>query len=147
VLISPLFNIDADFTNFRLRIRSKYKFNGLKHSLEWMLNDAYDPILRRIYIVPIAKMPTLFFKMASEQPDAYWRTAAEIPDYWFLPAEQFNQQIATDYEFTIYVHASTPFNVAELLAMVQQYRMYGLRPRVVRFGIGPEIEAASDYFL
>lgn len=144
VLTRPLRTIDVPFLAFRQEIRYEYKFNGTKKSLEWMLNDTYDPVLRRIYIVPTNKQRIVFLKTANEIPEIFMRTSAEIPNIYLKTAEFFNQQLQTNYEFTIYVHAAISFNAAEMLALVEIYRYAGLRPRIVTYagpgGVETEIE-------
>lgn len=147
VLLAPLRSIDVQFLAFRKEIRHEYKYSGTKYGLESLLNDKYDPILRRIYIIPTEKQRIVFLKTAFEIPEIFMRSAAETPNLFLKTAENFNQQLATSYEFTIFVHAAITFVPAEMIALVDIYRFAGLRPRIVTYGGGlPEVEIPIGEF-
>ena len=49
-LVKPIQVINTDFLAFIRRIRYRIRFNGQVIYLEHLLNDFYDPTLRRIYL-------------------------------------------------------------------------------------------------
>lgn len=137
--------IDIDFQELRNEITAEYKFNGLKHSIEWLLNDRYDPIERRIHIVVVTKIPILFLKEDGEQPDAFLQEDGTVSGYYVWEPEDINAASILNYEMKIRVHTEISFDVNELLALIEPYRIAGVRPAVFTYGLGSEEEVDEDY--
>jgi hypothetical protein len=127
----PLIPNDVQLAHEAEAINHQYKFNGLKHSLEWMLNDTYDALQRRIYITPLAKPPVYFWLDEAEQPVVFWGDEADTPVGNWLDEENFNAVAQTTYEFTIYIPFDVVFIPAEVFEKVSVYRFAGLRPRIM----------------
>lgn len=142
-LLAPFGKINEWLAELRALLTEEYRWNGTVHSLEKQLNDFYDPVLRRIYITMANKLPIYFWKDEGEQPDLYWKDEGDVMDGYWLDTDQFNEQQATGWEFTIYIHASTSFIPEQLLEKVEIYRWAGYRPRLVRYGIGIEEEVET----
>jgi hypothetical protein len=144
-LIKPIRSIDTDFQTLRDEVTHEYGYNGLKHSLEALLNDGWDAIDRGIYIETVDKLPMLFIKDDGEQPDAYLKDDGEIPDYFIWDAVDVNSSIQVNYEFKVMVPAALEFIPEEMLELLDVYRFAGLRPRIFTFGIGVATEINSPY--
>jgi len=147
VLLKPLRTISDWFDELRAAIIVEYRYNGLLHSLENLLNDNYDPIDRQIHIITVNKLPIWFYQDESEQPTWYWKNEADTPDWYWLDEADFNGIEQTNYEFTIRIPVEISFIPEEILELVEIYRFAGLRPRIVTFGIGiPDEEVETDYY-
>lgn len=139
-LTYPLTIIDSDFSQFRDEIDEKYDWNGLKHSLEWLLNDRYDPVLRRIYIVVHETPAVAYWIDDYELGDTLWIDDHEMASLYWMDEEDYNAIVPIDYEFTIRVWPGIEIDVQEVLDLVNRYRFAGLRPRVVWYGDMGEID-------
>jgi hypothetical protein len=144
-LTKPLRSIDEDFEELRDEITAQYGYNGLKHSLEKLLNDRWDPVERDIYIEVVQKLPVLFIKDDGEQPDAYLKDDVQIADYFTWDADDVNNTLQVDYEFKIVIPVSVSFIPEEVIDAVNLYRFAGLRPRIFTLGIGGQVEVAEDF--
>lgn len=145
-LTHPVNDINEQFAYLRKEIAEEYKFNGLKHSLEWLMNDTYDPINRGIYI-DVHDQPAIYFASEAFQLPpinsvySYELNAVyshELNGYYALTAEEFNDVANNQYEFTVMVPINVPINVPEAYSLLDKYRFAGLRPRIVHFD-GDEI--------
>jgi len=145
VLVTPLKGIQNLFEQLRLAIAEEYRWNGLVHSLEKLLNERYDPINQAIYILTNTKLPIWYWKDEAETPDWYWKDEGDTLDFFWLDEAVFNAESATKYEFTIYVPPALSFVPSEMLELVDIYRFAGFRPRIVT--IGTEIEFETDYYI
>lgn len=146
--------IDDKFALHREEVRGQYEYNGLIHSMEWNLNDKFDPVLRRIYITVVDKIPVLFLRDDGEQPEAYLQDDGQIADYFVWDPEDINETTLVDYEFRVMVHAAiwSGQSVLEMsnsmLEMLSVHRFGGLRPRIFRYGAGEvEEEVETTYEL
>ena len=132
-LLKPQRTLDVEFEELRDEIIQQYNFNGLKHSIEWLLNDRYDTTLRRIEIVALLKTPFSYWQDESDVPLHYWSAPPDSPTLFWLSEDDWLAASTTDYEFTIRVPEAVEFNAAELILTVETYRWAGLRPRLVTF--------------
>lgn len=145
-LIKPVRSIASDFAQLRDEIYEENRWNGTKPSLEKLLNDRYDPLLRRIEILDVEKDPVLYYQNGTEQPEAYYTSGAEQPVYYYRGAEQVNDLLLKDYEMKVRIHVSITFIPEEVLELIETYRYAGVRPKIFTYGFGPEDEEVETTF-
>lgn len=146
VLIKPVRTIDGLFAQLRDEIFEFFRWNSLKFSLEKLLNDRYDPLLRRIEIVDVVKEPVLFYRSGNEEPDAHYRSGLEAAEYFYRSGTDLLDADTIDYEMKIRVHTEIPFVPEELLELVNNYRYAGIRPKIFTYGIGQEDDPVETTF-
>lgn len=133
-LCYPLVLLRDEFAAFRTLINDQYKYNGTVHSMECMLNDKYDPVLRRIYIIVHDNPLVSFAQNSFEQPSVFAVPAYQESGHYAMTAEEFNAVAVLDYEFTIRVWPSINIDFDEALELVNRYRWAGKRPRIIWYG-------------
>lgn len=109
----------------------QYKFNGLKHSLEWLLNDAYDPLNRRIYITVDEQQPVMYCQNEDEAAIDHCSNEEELSPHWCLNE---NEGINYLHEFVINIPSNITFNAVTIFEMVDLYRYAGRRPAIRTYG-------------
>ena len=135
-LVKPLVRLANEFEDFRELIISENRWNGTTASLSKMLNDKYDPILRRIKLYNVVKKPLLFYRSGNEKPDAYYQEGEESAVYHYRSANEAYDLSLLSYELIVRVHAQVVMVPEEMLELIERYRYAGIRPRLFRYGIG-----------
>lgn len=107
---------------------------GQHLSLEWRLNDLYDPVLRRIYItendIP-AVWQTWYLQGEDDPINKVWYLQGEfnpVPEIWYLQSETVNKN-----HFTINIPTSITFIEAVLRGQVDPYVVNGYNYNIVTF--------------
>lgn len=135
VLCCWLEHIQSDFEGWRERqIIGQYRYNGLIHSLEMMLNDGWDNITRRIYITVADQAPAYYHLGDGAPPIVQYATEGELTGYYHLA----DGAIAEVYEYEFLVHwpVSLSFDPESVFAKLDLYRYAGRRPAIRLFGPG-----------
>lgn len=144
VLLSWLRVIHLQFLAWRTdEVLAQYRFNGLIHSLEWMLNDRFDAIERRIYITVVDQVPTYYHLSQGDPPAVAYSTEGMMTGYYHL-----DQDAVTDpylYEFLVHVPADVVFNTTVMFALLDLYRYAGRRPAIRQFGPGDSTVSITLY--
>lgn len=129
-----LWRIDAHFfIPLRQRVALEYRYNGLVHSLEWMLNDRFDPALRRIYINTLAQLPYLYYRSLGEPPQSYYANAGNPTGFYHFDLSEFTLTPPYRYEFRINVPDALGITPKAVFEAVDTYRYAGCRPAVRSF--------------
>ncbi len=136
VLIKPVRTIDGLFSQLRDEIFEFFRWNSLKFSLEKLLNDRYDPLLRRIEIVDVVKEPVLFYRSGNEEPEVYYTSGLETAEYFYSSGASNAPADTAGFEMKIRIHVSIPFVAEEVLELVDRYRYAGVRPQLFTYGVG-----------
>lgn len=99
-----------------------YEINhtGQVISLQAVLNDAFDTMLRRIEIIDDVNRDPIYIRTNAENEPIYLSTVAEnAPVYLYTNAEGEGGW----YDFIIKVPIGTMFNVARMQALINKYRL------------------------
>ncbi len=129
VLASWLSRIHTDFLSWRqLTILPEYRYNGLVHSLERMLNDRYDIIQRRIFIKVAFQEPVLYHIADGQPAVASHFGEGQLTGYYHLDDGALVEPYL--FEFMIHVPADVPFTADQMFADVDVYRYAGRRPAI-----------------
>lgn len=127
-LLKPLELIHGLFLTHRDTVNATYRYNGLKHSLENLLNDTYDAVLRRIYITVSPQVPVLHCTDEAEPVAAWCQDEEELSGFWCTDEAEGAVYL---HEFSINVPVSLVVNYDELFALVDIYRYAGRRPNIL----------------
>ncbi len=145
-LTMPLAEFDIEFQKLRGRTNEKYDWNGLIHSMEWQLNDRFDPILRRIYIVVHDTPAVGSWVDDYETGNHLWIDDHEMSSIHWMDTVEYNAIVPINYEFTVRVWIGISIDLNEVIEIVDRYRFAGLRARVVWLGEIGEIEPEIPEF-
>jgi len=87
-LIKPVALLHSDFISFRKDSLYKVRHNSQIVYMEAMLNDNFDPILRRIRIVnTVFKVPVYFYEPQESREVWFYRPEDNRPVYFSEPNE------------------------------------------------------------
>lgn len=132
VLVSWLAKMHQDFLAWRTEaVLAEYRFNGLIHSLERMLNMHYDALLNRIYITVVQQYPVLYHADDGQLAGTAMATEGNLTGYYYLPDGAVPQPYL--YEFLVHVPASISFNAQGMFERLDLYRYAGRRPAIRRY--------------
>ena len=109
------------------QLTAEYGYNGLKHSLERLLNDRWDAVERRIYITIPDQTPSLYCQDIEEPGTAWYDDVEELSAYHFQDIEEGG---IYDHEFVVHIPAVVEFLPAEVFALLEVYRYAGRRPKI-----------------
>lgn len=144
-LLKPLVKLADEFTSFRDQILEENRWNGTTASLSKMLNDKYDPILRRIKLQNVIKKPLLFHRSGNEQPDGYYQEGDSNAVYHYRSANEAYDLSLLSYELIVKVHAHVVFVPEEMLQLIERYRFAGIRPKLFKYGFGVEAPIETTF--
>jgi hypothetical protein len=135
VLCSWVNRIHNKFLEWRTsEILAEYKYNGLLHSLERMLNDRYDGVQRRIYITVTPQVP-VYYHLGDGQPaHVHYATEGMLTGYYHLDDGAVAELY--EHEFMVHVPGGLGFDPNLMFADLDLYRYAGRRPALRLFGIG-----------
>jgi hypothetical protein len=140
-LIKPVRSIDSGvFPELRAAVYEQYRWNGSKNSILKLLNNRYDPILRRIKLELVPKTPVLFYKGGNEQQDAFYTSGAVVEEYFFRDIDTVNTATDLPYEVKVLFWETTTFNPQLVLELLDTYRLAGIRPALFSYNLDTEIE-------
>lgn len=125
---------DSSFAPLRAEVSEEYGYGGLLHGLEWVLNDRFDPVLRRIEITHHPKLPLLHYRDAGEAPVAFFGDAGAPSPYYFLDAATLNTWQPFPFEFSVKLPDDAGGGPQAVFDLLDVYRFAGLRPRIVMWG-------------
>lgn len=129
VLASWLERIQDDFLVWREGVvLAQYRYNGLLHSLERLLNDRYDPVERRIYIDVVDQVPGYWFLEDGQPAIASLLEDGALSGYAYLDDGEMPELYT--HEFTVHVPAALAFNPDQVFSLLDTYRYAGRRPAI-----------------
>lgn len=132
VLLSWLSRIHQDFLAWRTdTIIAEYRFNGLIHSLERLLNERFDALSQRIYITVVDQYPVLYHAEDGQLATTAMAEAGQLTGYYHLPDGAVAQPYL--YEFLVHVPADITFTPTVMFDLLDIYRFAGRRPAIRRF--------------
>lgn len=132
VLLSWLGRIHNDFLLWRTNtIIEEYRFNGLIHSLERLLNERYDSTLNRIYITVVDQYPVLYHAADGTPATTSMAVEGQLMGYYHLPDGAVPQLYV--YEFLVHVPADLTFVPKVMFDLLDIYRYAGRRPAIRRY--------------
>ena len=106
-----------------------YQTGQVAH-LELVLNDRFDPILKRIFIGPGIYPPRVYIYTAAEQKPLYIYTAAENqPVYMYSEGEYINGV----FDFVVNVPNGLPYEETSIAAVVDRYKRDGKNYKIQYF--------------
>lgn len=130
--LSWLKHIHDNFLAWRTdTILAEYRFNGLVHSLERMLNERFDSVDQRIYITVIDQFPVLYHAGDGELATTAMAEVGELTGYYHLPDGAVAQLYL--YEFLVNVPSDITFTPQVMFELLDIYRYAGRRPAIRRF--------------
>lgn len=133
VLLAGVRSIHQVFMAWRQStILDQYRFNGLIHSLEWVLNDRFDALQRRIYITVVDQVPVMYHLGDGEPSATGYQTEGTLTGYYHLATGAVVEPYL--YEFLVNVPAAISFNRQQMFDVLDLYRFAGRRPAIRRFG-------------
>lgn len=127
-LLKPLEYIHNLFLSHRLAVNATYRYNGLLHSHQNLLNDTYDPVLRRIYITVSPQVPIVHYSGEVEPTSLWYQNEEELQSYWYTTEPDGAVYL---HEFSINVPISLLINYNQLFALIDDYRIAGRRPNIL----------------
>ncbi|MCW5900498.1 MAG: hypothetical protein KIT10_14635 [Flavobacteriales bacterium] len=135
VLLAWVGRIQEEFLLWRTEvIIAQYRFNGLMHSLEWVLNDLHDALDRRIYITVVDQAPVMYH-IGDGQPAFHsFVTEGVLTGYYHLETGAVSEPYL--YEFLVHVPAELSFIPSAMFDLLDLYRFAGRRPAIRRFAPG-----------
>lgn len=131
---APVQTVHTELMIVRADIIAQYQYNGLKHSLEAMLNDNYDPVDRRIYITVPGQYEQLWYQETGEQALAFFEETDAVSGFIWMTVPQLVSVQWYAYEFMINIPVLIPIIPAQVFSLVDTYRYAGKRPAIRTFG-------------
>lgn len=129
-LIAPIVTVYQAFLRYRTDKLYQLMITPQVCYLERLLNDKYDFVNRGIYIDdPIQKLPTYLYLAAELKSVHLYLQSEDEPVYLFTDGEAGEYQD----DFIIMVPAIIKFSEAEMLTLVKQYRLAGMKPKIQRY--------------
>lgn len=133
-LLKPLSDLHAAFLIYRDATIKKMRYNGQTCILQELLNDLFDPTLRRIIVLTTydIKLPEYIYTQAENTP-LYVYTQAEYtggtntaPQYYL----QLWSELGVQYDFIVQAAAGslTADQITRLKATVRYYKLAGKKP-------------------
>lgn len=130
-LSARLATLSAHFGAVREDVAREWQYNGLLHSLEWVLNDRFDPVQRRIWLVHPDHPDYTFFGSEEEAPTDFFEDEADPLAHYFFDEADLANAVVFPYEFDINVPEVLGVLPVAVFAVVDTYRFAGRRPRVI----------------
>jgi hypothetical protein len=134
-LVKPIQSLNIRFNALMSRIRYRMRFNGQVMYLKHILNDFYDPVLRRIYLGDgnVLGLPEYIYNRVELRPK-YLRNRSEGIAVPYL-RNRMEYDMAVD--FIVWVPnallSADPELARKIRALVNHYRLSGRRFRVQGF--------------
>lgn len=122
-LVSPLIELHTKFMQYRDRTNYKLDHTAQVFSLEDVLNDAFDVVLRRIYIADGEyTLPVWFYDRADDKPVFFYDRPDDAP-VLFYDRKSLEK---LDVDFTVILPTGLNLPEAEMIrlrALVDFYRL------------------------
>lgn len=155
VLCSWMARIHDEFLVWRQdTIIAEYRFNGLIHSLEWLLNDRFDALDRRIFITVVDQTPVYYHQDQADPTVVVYMDDGQMSGYYHI--DQAMAASNYDYEFLVHVPTSLTLDHERMFQLLDLYRYAGRRPAIRLFdaldqtvalilysGLGPSANAPT----
>ncbi len=130
-LCRMLGTLDVWFGRLRQDVAREWQYNGLAHSLEWALNDKFDPVQRRIRLELPDHLDWTFFGTSEESPSDYFEDVADPLAHYFHDAADLAGAVTYLFEFDIIVPDELGVSPVAIFRHADVYRFAGRRPRVL----------------
>lgn len=113
-------------------ILPQFHYNGMLHSMEWMLNDFFDSVERRIYITVADQVPVMYHLDQSDAPVVRHQEEGSLSGYYHLDESTVVEPYR--YEFLVNVPvALSGVRPRSLFATLDLWRWAGRRPAIRYF--------------
>ena len=127
-LVFPLDVLHIEFLKRRKQNLIKMNFNYQKFSMERRLNDAFDPISRRIEIISAVQYEGVYLYTEAEDDPFFsktrWLYGNEDPIYLRTDAE-----LGSEYDFIVRI-PNTSINMYQLRAEIDFYKLISKRYQI-----------------
>lgn len=122
--------IHTHFLVFRARdIEPLFQYNGLLHSLEWMVNDVFDPVQRRIYITVSPQVPVMYHHDQGDAAVVQFSDEGTLTGYYHLDEGEVHAPYR--HEFVVNVPmALASLNTSWMFELLDRWRWAGRRPAI-----------------
>lgn len=122
VLAGPFISIYNSLLSFRDQIIYKLTITPQVVYLEKMLNDRYDTVQRRIYIMDGQEYAQLFIYMAAELKPLFIYTKAEVakPKNYLYVKGEVGQGT---FDFVVFVPNDVAFDPNEIASLINTYKL------------------------
>lgn len=130
-LIAPLVALKDLFLKSRSGNLYRLSITPQVFSLEKMLNDRYDGLLRRIYITAGRFRRSKFIYTQAEQKPLFIRTKEEMPQTIIYNSS--GETGFVEQSFIIHIPAGMSLNEAEVRSMVDTYKLVTRSFTIIRF--------------
>lgn len=132
-LLKPFRWLYDQFVVFRGIIRDEISRNGQEISLEKILNDRYDPTLKRIYIDDYqATTPVAIWLISELQPITALWLISEIPPGTALELKTIEEHGSLGI-FIVYIPIGLVFDLVILSGLINRYKLAGLQWKIEYF--------------
>jgi hypothetical protein len=129
VLCSWMNRIQQEFMNWRtFRILEEYRFNGLVHSLERLLNNYYDPAQDRIYITVVDQVPVYYHLGDGQAPIVHYAGEGVLSGYYHLDDGAVSELYT--HEFIVHIPMDITIVPKAIFSQLDLYRYAGRRPAI-----------------
>lgn len=125
-------------------ILPEYKYNGLVHSLEWMMNDMYDAVDRRIYITVTPQVPVYYHLTEGDPSVVSHVQEGDLNGYYHLDETDTAEVYRHEFVVNIPVELAA-LNTQEVFDRLDIYRYAGRRP-AIRFFDPSETTVQMVYY-
>ena len=130
-LLAPLRRLGNQLIAFREAIREEISRNGQEINLEKILNDRFDPLLRRIYIEDEqVTTPETVWLINENQVDPTLWLISEIPPGVTLPLKTIEEHGQLG-GFIVWLPTGLVFDLAAMEAILNKYKLAGLHYKIM----------------
>lgn len=127
-------NMQTEFYDFFDRVKYELQFNGQVVMLEHLLNDQFDPALRRIFINSEEQLEKIFIYNVDEsipaEEEIYLynlEDVEETTETYFYNSIEYD----LDNDFTIHVPDGLTFDEIQMIGLVNKYKLVAKRFNIV----------------
>lgn len=134
VFMSQLNTVQMGFNDYFESVKYELQFNGQVIYLEHLLNDRFDPELRRIYINSEEQLQKVFIHNILEsiplEEENYIYNQTDIEDA--TDTHLYNEvEYSLDNDFTIFLPEGLIYNELELRSVVDSYKLAAKRYNLI----------------
>jgi hypothetical protein len=136
ILLHPMKLLHLDFLNFRQKCLYRIQHNSQICYMEAMLNDLFDPSLRRIRIVNVTFLEPIYFYEPEENRDVYFYEPEEGRDVYFREEEDFAGDgvdflVCVPPDLQPQTEAATMAYITRMSGEVEYYKLYSKNFKIV----------------
>jgi hypothetical protein len=127
----PLIEVYDLFTAFRNNNIKILSFSSQVISLEYALNDRFNPGNDEIYILDYLQFSDLYlYNKVEDRNDKYFFNKAEAKQYYYL---RNKTEYSGDFDFVVMVPTWLTYDINEMRSLINRYKLAGKRYTIVNY--------------